>query len=509
MTAARDSATDISVIFPLLFVRGPTARAIQSWTRLQHLARDRYEVVVVSPGDDLGTEQLVQSHLGPNDRLVRTDTRNLYALYDFGIQQSKGRIVMITESHVVATRDCLKRMIEALDGTENEAACCIALAPKNECYLATMEAMLFEEESEQWVPEGSWRRVHERGFAIYRDTYDRSGGFLHQYGWFAGREFAARLHAAGVPVGYAPNARVVHYNSVSTADIMEGARSFVFGELRCREIEDTAHVTRYFGSNDALDARWMYSKSIARTALQDRLGRLGRGGWSRRIRALPGLPGLAMKSMLGLSLPISVARLRVYVARARVAALRPWGAAAGLEAYRDYWHRRLVRWFQLEYCRDQAPPAAGPGPTTVSAEDASHFLIGFYLPEAFAEQPIRWSGTLAAVRLWIPETSSRVRIETASIGPPLVERQLALYLDGTRLNLTFEKPCVVSADIDDPHGGQAAILVIACNPMRSKNDPRELGIPVKRMDVIERRPGARERGRTPSRAVATGESHGP
>lgn len=479
-------AVDISVIIPLVFVRGPTRRAIESWTRQQRMDRQRYEVIAVSPGDNPKTEQLIRDCLGPADRLVNADTHNLYALYDIGIQHSQGRIVMITESHVVAMPDCLKDMVETLDQTDNEAACCNAIPPKDEGYLATMEAMLFEEESAQWIPEGSWRRVHERGFAIYRDTYDRTGGFQHEYGWFAGRAFASRLHATGVPVAYAPDVRVVHFNSVTTRDIVEGARSFVFGELRYRETEPEARVTHYFGRSNALAARELYCGRLARTALRDRLDRLKRRRWPQRVGALPGLAYAVLRSMFGIGLPITVAQVQAHATRVRVAALRPFGPAAGLDAYREYWHRRLVRRFQLEYCRDEAPVADGSGPTTVRAEDTQHQLTGFYPIEELGGHRICWTNSFAAVRIRVSHRSKRIHLETVPTDSPLDERAPALYLNQTKLNVKLEQPHIASAEIESvARDKQTATLVITCDPIHLTDDPRELGLPFKWVKVTE------------------------
>lgn len=482
-TSPRTEIT-ISVIVPLIFVRGPTQRAIESWTQRQSLARRRYEVIVVSPGDCRETERLVRGFLDPCDKLVRADTENLYALYDIGIRQSLGRIVMITESHVVATRHCLRNMVQTLDATENEAACCNALSPGNEGYLASMEAMLFSEESNQWIPDGSWRRVHERGFAIYRDTYDRSGGFPHEYGWFAGRAFAARLHEAGVPVTYADNVRVVHFNSVTTKDIIEGARSFVFGELRYRESEPEARVNRYFGHSNALEARARHDRALALIEVRARLDRIKNCGWPHRLRALPGLAYQTFRCMFGIGLPTTEAWLQAYAARARVALLRLSGPSAGLNAYRDYWHRRLVRCFQLEYCRDNAYTGYEPGPTSIRATDIRHLLTGFHPIEEVNGQLVRWTRSLAAVRVGIPRGATRIRITTIPVEMPLEHRELALYVDGTKLQLEFEQQDVVSTVLDNGDDGrQSATLVMTCEPIRFVDDPRELGVLLKGIDV--------------------------
>jgi hypothetical protein len=245
------------------------------------------------------------------------------------------------------------------------------VAPDKEGYLATMEAMLFQEESVHWTEKDAWRIVHERGFAIYRETYERLGGFPHEYGWFAGRAFAASLHQAGVPMGYAPDIRVVHFNSVSLKDIREGAKSFVFGEFRYREKTDEAIVLRYFGHNGMLKSRELYARDTTLTLLCDRLARFRRGSWPERLRAMPGIVRLPFIWLFGIRAPLTMVYLRTVLARVKVEALRPMGPAKGLEAYRKYWHHWLVRGYQLEYCRDQPPLAQRPLVQEVSAATGS------------------------------------------------------------------------------------------------------------------------------------------
>lgn len=243
----RRQAVDISVIFPLLYLRGPTPLCVESWTRKQSLDPQRFEVIVVSPGVDREIERLVGEYLRPHDRFEVLDSRELYALYDHGIRIASAPIAMITEAHVQAGRRVLERLVGVFAETGCRAATCRAVSPKQEGYLATMEGRLFEEEVAGWGADGHRRRLLERGFAIQRRAYLEYGGFPHEYGLFAGRIFGSRLDSSDESVPYVREAAVVHYNSTNLDDIYEGVRSFTHGELQYRRDADARHVRSYFG----------------------------------------------------------------------------------------------------------------------------------------------------------------------------------------------------------------------------------------------------------------------
>ena len=473
---------DISVVFPLIFVRGPIRKCIRSWTKKQKLDRDRFAVVFVSPGDDPATETLVRELMGPHDQLVFADSKNLYALYDRGVRAARGRIALITESHCMASPRVLRDVVDRFERTGCAALCCRAATPKNDGYLADMEGMLFEEEVELWGAEGHWRKVHERGFAIRRDVYAEQGGFPHQYGWFAGRVFAARLREAGIDVDYARDIVILHYNSTHLSDIEEGSRSFAYGEMRFRQDADPAVAERYFGRVTELEEREELRPALARTWLRARLWRLPQ----LRSSGLRELAEHCPTALFGLHWHIAKARLRVWYGLAQFAARWPFGPQAGVDAFRDLWHNRMVRYHRLCYLRDEFLDAV-PAPAD-RFDTALHFgLVRFYALERRDEITWRLSKPTSAVRFRAatPRPAS-LTLSTAPFGDALPKRRLALFLDGQRLlPLEFSDDGYrVTADLrDQPATDAVRTLAIVCDALRAPSDPRALGIPLRSLDV--------------------------
>src|SRR4051812_1551873 len=92
---------EISVVFPLVDGRGDGLEAVRSWTHLQTLPRDRFQVIAVSDGSDPKADEQIAEMLSPQDRLIRHPTHNFIELYDVGIRQAEGRLVVLTEHHCI------------------------------------------------------------------------------------------------------------------------------------------------------------------------------------------------------------------------------------------------------------------------------------------------------------------------------------------------------------------------------------------------------------------------
>jgi hypothetical protein len=342
--------------------------------------------------------------------------------------------------------------------------------------------MLFAEEVNLWGAEGHWRRVHKRGFAIRRDVYAEQGGFPHQYGWFSGRAFAARLREAGIDIDYARDIVILHYNSTHLSDIEEGSRSFACGEMRFRQHADPAVAERYFGRVTELEELEELRPAVARTWLRARLWRLPplvNGGLRELAEICP-------PALFGLHWEIAKARLRVWYGLAWFAALRPLGPQAGVEAFRDLWHNRLVRYHRLCYLRDEFLDAG--------LEPADHFdtarhdgLVRFHALERRDEITWRWSKPTSAIRFRAatPRPAS-LTLSAAPFGGSLRHRRLALFLDGKRLRPLdlSDDGCRATADLrDQPATDAVRTLAIVCDPLRAPSAPRALGIPLRSLEV--------------------------
>jgi hypothetical protein len=480
-------AIDISVIVPLVAVRGSLAACLESWTRRQSLDRRRYEVIVVSPGVDADVEKVARASLASCDRIIVEPSHDPYVLYDAGIGAARGGIVLITEAHVAGAGDVLAGLVELFAAGDCAAACCRSVSSANGGYLADIEGALFAEEEETWRAEGHWRRVHERGFAIRRDVYRAAGGFPLQYGGFAGRAFSALLHESGADLRYARHLEIVHHNATDLREVERATRSFAIGQLRYLHGEDADRTDRYFGDSAVAATLEEHRPSLLRTWLRDQVARALRRGRPRPHEMAEAI-AIAVELAFGIEAPLAKARLDLELARLKLHARRPLGAAAGVEAYRDFWHGRLVRYYQLQSLAALPDERERQPRDRYDAAQASA-LIRFHSLEESAGVPFRWSQPLAGIRIRPRGAPCRIELRAAAIGESLRKRRISLYLDGRELReLRFaDQGFRVEAPIDwrRVSAGAAHTLAIAIEPMRQDRrlDPRRLGVPFRSLDL--------------------------
>src|SRR5690349_24415187 len=101
------SPPELSVVLTLIDHDGHAAECVESWARGQDLPRERYEVIAVSNGADPPVDRLVESLLGPGDRLLRVSGSQGLELHDLGSRAAPGRWLLITVAQVVAGPGCL------------------------------------------------------------------------------------------------------------------------------------------------------------------------------------------------------------------------------------------------------------------------------------------------------------------------------------------------------------------------------------------------------------------
>src|SRR5690349_22188364 len=199
------SPPELSVVLTLIDHDGHAAECVESWARGQDLPRERYEVIAVSNGADPPVDRLVESLLGPGDRLLRVSGSQELELHDQGARAAAGRWLLFTEAHTVAEPGCLSSLLAYL--SENEArysgACIRSLGTGSANAVARCEQRWYADGFREWSREGDWRKVTIRGFAIRRDVYLDAGGFQHRFECFAETAFAATLAEGGHRLGYA------------------------------------------------------------------------------------------------------------------------------------------------------------------------------------------------------------------------------------------------------------------------------------------------------------------
>jgi hypothetical protein len=65
-----NSPAEITVIYPMIELRGDPTAPLRSWTREQTLARERYRVIAVFAEADRAQAAAMEPLLGPNDELL-------------------------------------------------------------------------------------------------------------------------------------------------------------------------------------------------------------------------------------------------------------------------------------------------------------------------------------------------------------------------------------------------------------------------------------------------------
>jgi GT2 family glycosyltransferase len=240
---------ELSVVLTLIDHEGHGAECVESWARGQDLARERYELIAVSNGGDPEAEELVESLIGPEDRLLRVSGHQELELHDQGAREARGRWLLFTEAHTVAEPDCLSSLLAYLSANEHRyaGACIRSFGDGSANPVARCEQRWYADGFKEWSREGDWRKVTIRGFAIRRDAYLDAGGFEHRFQCFAETAFAATLAERGHALGYAADAAVKHYDATDVAPLLRYVREYRENELAYRATRPADYCERYFG----------------------------------------------------------------------------------------------------------------------------------------------------------------------------------------------------------------------------------------------------------------------
>jgi hypothetical protein len=241
---------DFSVVIPLMDGRGEELECIRTWTHGQSLPRARYQVILVSGGDNPPFAQAAAELLSPQDRMVSA-SGPVHALYAAGADAAAGTYLFFTELHCEADPDCLQAMSQWLCAHPKAAGACVGSRNRNLTPLAELEEAVIERLCREWTQPDHWRRVLVRGTALSRAAYFAVGGFDGELNYFADVALAARLHRAGFFIGFAPDAVVTHRNSTSYAMIRSVAAGYALG-LQRFALRDGAQWENYV----SMPAEW-------------------------------------------------------------------------------------------------------------------------------------------------------------------------------------------------------------------------------------------------------------
>jgi glycosyltransferase involved in cell wall biosynthesis len=285
----------LSVIVPLPDHRGHALEAIESWTR-QNCPRSDYEVVVIIDGREPELEATVASLLTSGDQTVCCEEGSLHDCYNEGARAARGQVLLFTESHVKADRDCIAGLIARFARGDVDGLA-VASGGIDETRFAAQEQTIYEEALPDRIA-GGWNLCTVRGCAIERNAFHRAGGFRSNYGHFSEILLGATLRHNGARLRYAERARVWHFNSGNFAHFGRELTAYGGDEIRFRADHPNSPLLRYLGPSQLWDNRhaWLQLPAarrcgeLLRAALKDLVRGRIRGVGRALAKALPEVP---------------------------------------------------------------------------------------------------------------------------------------------------------------------------------------------------------------------------
>ena len=472
----------VSVIMPLPDSRGHAIESVQAWAQRQRFRRDRYEVILISDGTDPALEAQAASMLQPHDRLLIGPAGSEYRLYEIGARAAQGRWLVFTESHCAADPDCLAELVRYLARSGLDGAACHSIGTGTG-YLARMETRAYEQVSSIRLDPTHFSKVFLRGTAVSREAFRAVGGLQWRYSLFCEPLLAASLHAAGFRLGYAPAARVNHFNTTTYAELRESVQNYVGGECRYRLDHPSGERDRYFGTpawwtdRSRLDVRLARQiwRSLTSSLLEPGPARSGR--WRRWLALTPITVLGARWYTAQTDLRVGLSRIRCWWWRRDEERLLP--------AYHDLWtaltERAALR--TLAEAASAVDQGCTPRDRFGVADVPEAWLSGFHLVEAVDGARFRWSGPVAGVKLPLAPGDRQLRLITRGLRH---RPRLRAFFNGHRLAIHDcqaehgEIRLAISARHLRP--GPFQYLVLLTQPLRpwleGVPDRRELGIPL-------------------------------
>ncbi len=504
MPASPLSTPEISVVFPLVDGRVDGIKAVQSWTHLQTIPRDRYQVVAVSDGSDPDADHEIAQLLAPHDLLVCHPTHNFLELYDVGIRRARGRLVVLTEHHCLAHPDCLIEVERFFQSHEYDGAClniewlCMNEVARLKWNQRNQERLSF------FKVENHWNKFLFAGFAIRRDKLLRIGGIDFQYGLFLEVAVGAMLHHEGFRLGHIQQARVQHLDNNSFRKVLDFIRNFTEGEVKFLRDHEAEFCQRYFGNirNGLIDFRITLSWGACTLPFSGSSCSTSADGAALVASML--WPGNSSNSFSRQPYDFHpfASRAAKHLPRCWQFHLSRFNEPRRLRTLNDACDR-MVHYVRMKSIAEQnikrqdrslTQPRLLPAPTRwdigMLSDDE---LIGFHTQETMEGKAYRWSKPVATLRLDLAPSHYEVRIDTRGFRGRPEEYLLACvwndYLVPTD-DMQFNNDVVtfsVSAEHFVADSWQQLTLVIRpLLPSRSSiADRRRLGIPIFSIEVRE------------------------
>ncbi len=484
------------------FHRGQALPCIRGWAQEQKFPRELFEIIIASPLNHPAAElDEIRSILSPNDRLLQFDYHHDMDLIAQAAQATRGEILFFTESHCLPEPETLERADAAARAHPEWAGFSCHSVPVTHNLLSQIEAEFYEREIQFGMNEHPWRKVLDQCFVVRRLPYLQVSGFDPAFGHFAEWLIAARFHARGFTIGYAPEVRVRHFYIGQYREWREFTEDFIEGQMKYHAQQPRDPLEPMFEEVPEWSGRHNFRRDVARRMRRVLFHDLreitntadvsGPGEWFSRLRRW---------------------HWRLYakwflraVAGCWVEMIRAW--------FRKCSARMALRWHLLRRDKTRAKTSITRCCETISSLARAHFVhqwiktlkrngghkvpreshglwmpglltekhaAGFHLASGTGHETIRWSEPAAAVEL--PIQPGRYTIRVAFLFRPPVN-------DDPRLTFFINETPVLAQDTSVSHDhvdlrvriGKSrfpARLAWVCTAHQAPGDVRALGLPV-------------------------------
>ncbi|HSI62641.1 MAG TPA: hypothetical protein VLE43_05965 [Candidatus Saccharimonadia bacterium] len=487
------------MIIPLEFHRGQGEDCLRGWTQGQDYPRDQFELVLAIPPSLPQSEvDSLLAMLSPHDQAIRLPDEHDIALCAAAAKHARGEVFFFTESHCLPDKDVLTQADLALSTHPGWAGFSCQSVPITHNLLSKIEAGFYERDIRAAM-EHPWRNILDQCFVTTRKAYLATGGFDGTLGHFAEWVLSARYRQHGLKVGYWPAARIHHYYIGELEEWWEFTEDFTAGEnmMLTRPIRDP--VLDWFHENDEWAARHENSRVLAwkmtamvlrsiftrsRSSMPPDFPQIPPGGNARDLCSW------AARGLLGTSAPLLSANWRVWRAHASLLLalrrndhVRAEKALPTLcTALASRRRRQLLRGHMPSLLLQEGPiPGSGEW---IPESNTPVVCAGFHAAETWRDAPLRWSKPAAMVELRLQKGKHEVTLEWMTRATPL---RIQFFVNERALDPASVKLGKQKARIRFRVNREGAVRIgWVCNPHRSPDDSRRVGVALRRLSWTAR-----------------------
>lgn len=429
----------------------------------QTFPRVDYEIIVAA-ADSHDAEELrmIREILLPADRLVQFPVSHDMDLVAAAADLVSGEVFVFTESHCLPETNLLEAAQRTLDAHPEWGGFSGRSFPLTHNLLSVVEAEFYEVGITQNLTQHEWLKVLDQCFVIRGEDYRAAGGIDPRYGHFGEWHFAARLRLKGIKIGYAPEVKVGHHYVGEMADLKTFTLDFAVGEMRCANQLNTDPCSRLFEAPLEWNRRFRWNRTLVDSFKQV-------GGRTSSLKSVTARTEIELAARHWLLNAVLFIR---------------WKTGAKV-LFHD-WVMTCVRLGRLRFLADSYRPPyeqdsllASAAKEWTPAISATWPNLGFHEIEHFQDSAFRWSEPGACVRLPLGPGAWRVTLHLL----PCVSRDLVVassfFVNGRRCRAEPSASAVTGIDIISAHSTSAHVdLAWICKKLRAPKDPRQLGLPI-------------------------------